>query len=257
MPLPRHHARWRRSWGRTNLWLLRVVCGIECRIPRPGENSARAPLIVASKHQSVWETFALLPLFDDPTFILKRELMWIPLFGWFTWKGRMVPVDRGARLAGAGRHDRARAHRTRRRPPAHHLSRRHAARRPAPSRATSSASRISMPRAACPACRSRSIPDCSGRAARSAAFRARCVVEFLDPIPPGLDKEVFFAAPAARHRDGDRAADRGRPSARSSASGSSMRRSSVRRWRDLVHALQPLRQQMQFGVADSRALRAP
>jgi 1-acyl-sn-glycerol-3-phosphate acyltransferase len=84
-----------KSWGRTNLWLLRVVCGIDVawtgleKIP-PG------PLIVASKHQSSWETFALLPLFDDPTFIVKRELMWIPWFGWYVWKARMIPVDRGA-----------------------------------------------------------------------------------------------------------------------------------------------------------------
>jgi 1-acyl-sn-glycerol-3-phosphate acyltransferase len=51
---------------------------------------------VAAKHHSAWETFALLSLFDDPTFIIKRELRWIPLFGWYTWKGGMVPVRRGA-----------------------------------------------------------------------------------------------------------------------------------------------------------------
>ena len=42
------------------------------------------PLIVAAKHQSTWETFALLSLFKHPIFIIKRELTWIPLFGWFT-----------------------------------------------------------------------------------------------------------------------------------------------------------------------------
>ena len=70
--------------------------------------SRGAPLIVAAKHQSTWETFALLRLFDDFTFIVKRELMWIPLFGWFMAKGRMIPVDRGARFAGADRDDGAR-----------------------------------------------------------------------------------------------------------------------------------------------------
>jgi 1-acyl-sn-glycerol-3-phosphate acyltransferase len=85
-----------KSWGRSNLRLLRLVCDIDVawigleKIP-PG------PLIVAAKHQSTWETFALLALFDDPTFIVKRELMWIPLFGWCIWKARMIPVDRGAR----------------------------------------------------------------------------------------------------------------------------------------------------------------
>jgi 1-acyl-sn-glycerol-3-phosphate acyltransferase len=84
------------AWGRTNLWLLRTVCGID--VAWTGlEKIPAGPLIVASKHQSLWETFALLTLFDDPTFIVKRELMWIPFFGWYIWKARMIPVDRGAR----------------------------------------------------------------------------------------------------------------------------------------------------------------
>jgi len=82
-----------RSWGRTNLMLLRVVAGIDYEI-RGREKIPSGPLIVAAKHQSAWETFALLPLFDNPTFIMKRELQWIPIFGWFTIKGRMVPIDR-------------------------------------------------------------------------------------------------------------------------------------------------------------------
>ncbi|MGB8445087.1 MAG: 1-acyl-sn-glycerol-3-phosphate acyltransferase, partial [Pseudolabrys sp.] len=83
-----------KSWGRTNLVLLRVVAGIDCEI-RGRENIPKGPIIVASKHQSAWETFALLPLLDNPVFILKRELQWIPIFGWLTIKGRMVPVRRG------------------------------------------------------------------------------------------------------------------------------------------------------------------
>ncbi len=83
-----------RSWGRTNLVLLRVVAGIDCEI-RGREKIPKGPIIVAAKHQSAWETFALLPLIDNPVFILKRELQWIPIFGWLTIKGRMVPVDRG------------------------------------------------------------------------------------------------------------------------------------------------------------------
>ncbi|MGH6663943.1 MAG: lysophospholipid acyltransferase family protein [Pseudolabrys sp.] len=85
-----------KSWGRTNLVLLRVVAGIDCEI-RGREKIPQGPLIVAAKHQSAWETFALLPLFDNPLFIVKRELEWIPIFGWLMMKGRMVPVDRGAR----------------------------------------------------------------------------------------------------------------------------------------------------------------
>jgi 1-acyl-sn-glycerol-3-phosphate acyltransferase len=85
-----------KSWSRTNTWLLRVICGTRVEY-RGLEKITDGALIVASKHQSTWETFALLPLLVDPVFILKRELMWIPLFGWFTIKGQMIPVDRGKR----------------------------------------------------------------------------------------------------------------------------------------------------------------
>jgi 1-acyl-sn-glycerol-3-phosphate acyltransferase len=84
-----------KTWGRCNLVLLRFVAGIEYEI-RGREKLPRGPLIVAAKHQSAWEIFALLPLFRSPTFIMKRELQWVPIFGWYTIKGRMVPVDRGA-----------------------------------------------------------------------------------------------------------------------------------------------------------------
>jgi len=83
-----------RIWGKVNLVLLRVICGIKVEI-RGREKIPQGPLLVASKHQSAWETFALVTLFPNPVFILKRELQWIPIFGWFTIKGRMVPVDRG------------------------------------------------------------------------------------------------------------------------------------------------------------------
>ncbi len=84
-----------KTWGRVNLWLLRVIAGIDYDI-RGREKIPHGAIIVASKHQSAWETFALLHLFDSPTFIMKRELQWIPIFGWLTIKGRMVSVDRGA-----------------------------------------------------------------------------------------------------------------------------------------------------------------
>ena len=51
---------------------------------------------MAGKHQSVWETFAILPCLDDPCMVLKRELSWIPFFGWFIFKFRMIRLERGA-----------------------------------------------------------------------------------------------------------------------------------------------------------------
>lgn len=88
-----------RLWGRYFLLLCRVVGGLKVEV-RGREKIPPGPLLVASKHQSIWETFAFLALFDDCCFILKRELTWIPLFGWLAVKARMVSVDRrgGARV---------------------------------------------------------------------------------------------------------------------------------------------------------------
>jgi 1-acyl-sn-glycerol-3-phosphate acyltransferase len=83
-----------RLWARINSWLLRAICGITAEF-RGLEKIPPGPLIVACKHQSLWETFALVPLFADPAYIMKRELMWIPFFGWYTWKAGMIAVDRG------------------------------------------------------------------------------------------------------------------------------------------------------------------
>ena len=84
-----------RSWGSYFLWLCRTVGGIKVEI-RGRENIPNGPLLVAAKHQSMWETFALLSMFDDPCFILKRELVWLPVFGWYIRKMRNVPIDRKA-----------------------------------------------------------------------------------------------------------------------------------------------------------------
>jgi 1-acyl-sn-glycerol-3-phosphate acyltransferase len=80
-------------WARTNLWLLRAICGIKVEFSGLAKIPS-GPLLVASKHQSLWETFALLLILPDPAYIMKRELMWIPFFGWYAWKAGMIPVDR-------------------------------------------------------------------------------------------------------------------------------------------------------------------
>jgi 1-acyl-sn-glycerol-3-phosphate acyltransferase len=85
-------------YSRSSLWLLRVVCGVKVEW-RGREKLPQGAYIVACKHQSLWETFALFTLLPDPTYVLKRELMWIPLFGWLATKAGMIPVDRGARTA--------------------------------------------------------------------------------------------------------------------------------------------------------------
>lgn len=84
-----------RYWARSSIWLLGVICNIRVEY-RGLEKIPKGPLIVASKHQSMWETFALLQFFDQPLFILKRELKWIPFFGWYLSKSDMIGVDRSA-----------------------------------------------------------------------------------------------------------------------------------------------------------------
>ena len=83
-----------RHWAHTNLWLLRVVCRIDVDW-RGIEKIPRGAVLVAAKHQSAWETFALLTVLAEPTFILKRELLWFPFYGWFARHAGMIPVERG------------------------------------------------------------------------------------------------------------------------------------------------------------------
>lgn len=82
-----------RAWAWSSLWLLRVICGTRFEL-RGAERLPQGGFLVACKHQSMWETFALFCVFDDPAFVLKRELQWVPMFGWYTIKARSIPVNR-------------------------------------------------------------------------------------------------------------------------------------------------------------------
>ena len=95
--LPRGALLWMvKNWASVNLAMLRLICGLHCEF-RGVEKIPQGAVLVASKHQSLWETFALIKILKDPAYILKRELLWIPFFGWCAWKAGMIPVDRGAR----------------------------------------------------------------------------------------------------------------------------------------------------------------
>jgi 1-acyl-sn-glycerol-3-phosphate acyltransferase len=82
-----------RAWGWIGTRLLRYLGGVRCEV-RGLDNVPPGGCLIAAKHQSAFETFALLPLLTFPTFVLKRELQWLPLFGWYTMKTGMVAVDR-------------------------------------------------------------------------------------------------------------------------------------------------------------------
>jgi 1-acyl-sn-glycerol-3-phosphate acyltransferase len=180
-----------KAWGRSNLFLLRVICGLNANFCGL-EKIPKGPLLVAAKHQSTWETFALLWLFDDPTFIMKRELQWIPLFGWLTIKGRMIPVDRGAGSAGlTAMNERARKELAEGR---QIIIFPEGTRRPAGAEPRYKYGIVQLYAAA-------NVP-CLPIALNSGLFwRRRSIlrtpgtitVDVLDPISPGLDKEAFMA----------------------------------------------------------------
>ena len=82
-----------RMWGRVSLWLLRAICNLKVEF-RGLENIPQGGFVIAPKHQSIWETFALLLYFNDFSFVLKRELSWIPFFGWYAIKGEQIAINR-------------------------------------------------------------------------------------------------------------------------------------------------------------------
>ena len=78
-------------------WLERTLVGIRYEVRGREHVPASGSFLLAAKHQSAWETLKLHFLVNDPAIILKRELLWIPIWGWYAAKARMIAVDRGAR----------------------------------------------------------------------------------------------------------------------------------------------------------------
>jgi 1-acyl-sn-glycerol-3-phosphate acyltransferase len=97
--LPRKWAiRALQAWAKTSLFFLRIIAGTGMEV-RGRQHIPKGAALVAGKHQSFWETFAILPLLDDPAMVVKKELTWIPFFGWFIFKFRMIAVERSAGTA--------------------------------------------------------------------------------------------------------------------------------------------------------------
>jgi 1-acyl-sn-glycerol-3-phosphate acyltransferase len=92
--LPRGATVWlARIWSRATFWGLKLFAGIDFEIR--GE-PPRGPVLVASKHMSMWDTLALYLVLDSPAIVLKSELLRIPFYGWFLWKATAIPIDRSA-----------------------------------------------------------------------------------------------------------------------------------------------------------------
>jgi len=96
IPFPRMvMQRMFRVWSKIALWLMRVTAGIDARFVGL-EKIPPGPLLVAAKHQSIWDTFIMYVFLNDPQYVLKQELMRIPFWGWSARKSEHVPVDRDA-----------------------------------------------------------------------------------------------------------------------------------------------------------------
>jgi 1-acyl-sn-glycerol-3-phosphate acyltransferase len=175
----------------TSLWWMRVICGTHMEV-RGRDRLPAGPALVASKHQAAWETFALVPLLRDPAIVMKEELLSLPLYGWFSRKFEMIPIRRELG------------------PRALRLMAREAAKRAAMGRdVLIFPEGTRRPPGAPPAYRpgiallyeELGLP-CVPVALNSGLFWPRhslerrpgtIVVEFLEPIPPGLPRKVFVA----------------------------------------------------------------
>lgn len=181
-------ARW---WSAGGVYLHELIVGSRVEI-RGQENIPQGPVLAAAKHQSAWETMAMVLFFPKPTYILKRELIWIPLFGWHLLRGGQVPINRsdraratsaiaeGVRKATArGRHILIFPEGTRRKvgaPPSYRfgVARIYEALGNVPCAPVAIVSGLAWPRNT------------------FLHFPRRIIMEFLPPIPPGLPAEVFF-----------------------------------------------------------------
>jgi len=82
-----------RVWGNLVLWGLRVFCNLTYEV-RGNHAAATRPVLVAAKHFSMWETITLVSLLPRPVFVMKRSLMRLPLYGWYSRRAGMIAVDR-------------------------------------------------------------------------------------------------------------------------------------------------------------------
>ena len=83
------------GWARSMIWWLRVTCNVRHEISGM-ENLPNRPCIILAKHQSTWETFAFQAIFPTQVYVLKRELLWIPIFGWGLAMTSPIAINRAS-----------------------------------------------------------------------------------------------------------------------------------------------------------------
>jgi len=196
--LPRKASVWGgNKWARLVLFGLKHIAGIDVAVH--GQVDASRGALIAAKHFSIWETIAVLALMRDPAVVLKRELLWVPLYGWYCWKMGMIPIDRSSGAKA--------------------IRRMHAAAKraveagrplvifPEGTRKKLGAAPDYKPGVA--ALYAQLGVPCTPMAHNSAVFWAgwfwrrpgTIVVEYLEPIPPSLPRREFMATLEARIED--------------------------------------------------------
>jgi len=191
--LPRGATIWlARLWSRATFFGLKLFAGIDWEIRGI---PPRGPVLVAAKHMSMWDTLALYLAVDAPAIVLKRSLLYIPFYGWFLWKAAAVPIDRGAGARALRKMQNAAQEvladdrpilifpeGTRKKPGA------------PPDYKPGVAGLYTMLNVPC-------VPVALNSGAYWTGFRklpGTIVLEFLEPIPPGLKRAAFMAALESR-----------------------------------------------------------
>jgi 1-acyl-sn-glycerol-3-phosphate acyltransferase len=185
--LPRRATVWlARLWAGWTFWGLKIFAGIDFEVRG---TPPKGPVLVASKHMSMWDTLALYLTLVEPAIVLKRELLRIPFYGWFLAKAAAIPIDRGAgasalrKMSEAARQVLAQGRPilifpegTRKKPGA------------APDYKPGVAGLYGLLGVDC-------VPVALNSGAYWTGFLKRpgtIVLEFLEPIPPGLKRDAFM-----------------------------------------------------------------
>jgi len=185
--LPRGATVWlARTWARITFWGLKTFADIDFEVRGQLPQGA---VLVAAKHMSMWDTLALYLVLDQPGIVLKRELLRMPFYGWFLWKAAAIPIDRGGKaralmkMADAARAVRAQGRPilifpegTRKKPGA------------PPDYKPGVAGLYSLLDAPC-------VPVALNSGVHWTGFLKKpgtIVLEFLEPIPPGLKRGPFM-----------------------------------------------------------------
>ena len=101
IPNPRNYF-FPQTWAKVLLWLLKVICGLDYRVTGQ-ENLPPGAHVAMWKHSSSWETIAQAIVFPPQAWVLKQELMWIPIVGWAIHFMRPIAIDRGTGTAAVNR----------------------------------------------------------------------------------------------------------------------------------------------------------